>query len=69
MKAQMRSTVIALPMLNSGTRWEWVVHTTLLAALHHQERVPLVIVQEAGWCGDEKTSLFHQGLNFELSIP
>lgn len=40
-----------------------------LAALHHQERALVAIVQESGWSGEEKISSFHQGLILELSIP
>ena len=40
-----------------------------VATLHHQERAPVGIVQEAGWCGEEKIFSFHQGLDLELPIP
>ena len=48
------SSSIALPRLNHGTRWGWVV-TTTPQPLYPQERDMVPIVQGLVWKGAEKT--------------
>ena len=47
-KPQRGSKDTALPSLNLGARWGWVVSVTLRPP-YSRRRAPLQIVQEAGW--------------------
>ena len=47
-----RSTGVAVPTLNVGARWEWVVNATP-QPLYPWERNPVPIIQEAGWAPEQ----------------